>query len=53
MESNESEVLPPGGLLVLARLKVCLWTLQVRRFSEAYFFTEHPKETSLTFQEEL
>ncbi|XP_070702589.1 protein FAM135B [Pempheris klunzingeri] len=28
-------------------------TLRVRRFSEAYFFTEHPKETSLTFQEEL
>ncbi|RVE66428.1 hypothetical protein OJAV_G00107210 [Oryzias javanicus] len=26
---------------------------QVRRFSEAYFFTEHPKEMSLTFQEEL
>uniref|UniRef100_A0A8C6MIQ7 Family with sequence similarity 135 member B n=1 Tax=Nothobranchius furzeri TaxID=105023 RepID=A0A8C6MIQ7_NOTFU len=28
-------------------------TLRVRRFSEAYFFTNHPKETSLTFQEEL
>uniref|UniRef100_A0A673ZWA8 Family with sequence similarity 135 member B n=1 Tax=Salmo trutta TaxID=8032 RepID=A0A673ZWA8_SALTR len=28
-------------------------TLRVRRFSEAYFFTEHPKETSLTFQEDL
>uniref|UniRef100_W5M7X1 Family with sequence similarity 135 member B n=1 Tax=Lepisosteus oculatus TaxID=7918 RepID=W5M7X1_LEPOC len=28
-------------------------TLRVRRFSEAYFFTEHPKTTSLTFQEEL
>ncbi|KAM6958835.1 protein FAM135B [Aplochiton taeniatus] len=28
-------------------------TLRVRRFSEAYFFTEHPKETSLSFQEEL
>uniref|UniRef100_A0A8C2H5L0 Family with sequence similarity 135 member B n=1 Tax=Cyprinus carpio TaxID=7962 RepID=A0A8C2H5L0_CYPCA len=28
-------------------------TLRVRRFSEAYFFTEHPKESSLTFQEEL
>ncbi|XP_067112010.1 protein FAM135B [Osmerus mordax] len=28
-------------------------TLRVRRFSEAYFFTEHSKETSLTFQEEL
>uniref|UniRef100_A0AAY4D1L8 DUF676 domain-containing protein n=1 Tax=Denticeps clupeoides TaxID=299321 RepID=A0AAY4D1L8_9TELE len=28
-------------------------TLRVRRFSEAYFFTEHPKEVSLTFQEEL
>ncbi|XP_016107738.1 protein FAM135B-like [Sinocyclocheilus grahami] len=26
---------------------------EVRRFSEAYFFTEHPKESSLTFQEEL
>ncbi|XP_035536764.1 protein FAM135B [Morone saxatilis] len=28
-------------------------TLRVRRFSEAYFFTEHPKEISMTFQEEL
>ncbi|XP_052389287.1 protein FAM135B-like [Carassius gibelio] len=28
-------------------------TLRVRRFSEAYFFTEHPKESSLTFQEDL
>ncbi|MBN3299850.1 F135B protein, partial [Amia calva] len=28
-------------------------TLRVRRFSEAYFFTEHPKIASLTFQEEL
>uniref|UniRef100_A0A3Q2XVY7 Family with sequence similarity 135 member B n=1 Tax=Hippocampus comes TaxID=109280 RepID=A0A3Q2XVY7_HIPCM len=28
-------------------------TLRVRRFSEAYFFTEHPKETSLLFQEDL
>ncbi|XP_072530384.1 protein FAM135B [Salminus brasiliensis] len=28
-------------------------TLRVRRFSEGYFFTEHPKESSLTFQEEL
>ncbi|XP_051526166.1 protein FAM135B-like isoform X2 [Myxocyprinus asiaticus] len=28
-------------------------TLRVRRFSEAYFFTEHSKESSLTFQEEL
>ncbi|XP_064873856.1 protein FAM135B-like [Oncorhynchus nerka] len=28
-------------------------TLRVRRFSEAYFFTEHPKEKSLTFQEDL
>ncbi|XP_026765701.3 protein FAM135B isoform X1 [Pangasianodon hypophthalmus] len=27
--------------------------LRVRRFSEGYFFTEHPKESSLTFQEEL
>ncbi|XP_062874124.1 protein FAM135B [Trichomycterus rosablanca] len=27
--------------------------LRVRRFSESYFFTEHPKESSLTFQEEL
>ena len=30
-----------------------VWKHQVRRFSEAYFFTEHPKEISLTFQEEL
>uniref|UniRef100_A0A3Q2D0V1 Family with sequence similarity 135 member B n=1 Tax=Cyprinodon variegatus TaxID=28743 RepID=A0A3Q2D0V1_CYPVA len=28
-------------------------TLRVRRFSEAYFFTQHPKEVCLTFQEEL
>ncbi|XP_076027680.1 protein FAM135B [Genypterus blacodes] len=28
-------------------------TLRVRRFSEAYFFTEHSKDTSLTFQEDL
>ncbi|XP_055368837.1 protein FAM135B isoform X2 [Betta splendens] len=28
-------------------------TLRVRRFSEGYFFTEHPKEICLTFQEEL
>ncbi|KAM9824772.1 protein FAM135B [Neosynchiropus ocellatus] len=28
-------------------------TLRVRRFSEAYFFTEHPKKKCLTFQEEL
>ncbi|XP_056598065.1 protein FAM135B [Triplophysa dalaica] len=28
-------------------------TLRVRRFSEAYFFTEHLKESLLTFQEEL
>ncbi|KAL6473801.1 hypothetical protein MHYP_G00173620 [Metynnis hypsauchen] len=28
-------------------------TLRVRRFSEGYFFTEHPKESSLTFQEDL
>ncbi|KAJ8273348.1 hypothetical protein GJAV_G00100590 [Gymnothorax javanicus] len=27
--------------------------LRVRRFSEAYFFSEHAKDTSLTFQEEL
>ncbi|KAK3525561.1 hypothetical protein QTP70_000160 [Hemibagrus guttatus] len=27
--------------------------LRVRRFSEGYFFTEHPKESSLTFQEDL
>ncbi|XP_076862192.1 protein FAM135B isoform X2 [Brachyhypopomus gauderio] len=27
--------------------------LRVRRFSEGYFFTEHPKDSSLTFQEEL
>uniref|UniRef100_A0A672RKD0 Family with sequence similarity 135 member B n=1 Tax=Sinocyclocheilus grahami TaxID=75366 RepID=A0A672RKD0_SINGR len=26
---------------------------EVRRFSEAYFFTEHPKESSLTFQEDI
>ncbi|KAK2834090.1 hypothetical protein Q7C36_014791 [Tachysurus vachellii] len=27
--------------------------LRVRRFSEGYFFTEHPKESSITFQEDL
>ncbi|KAJ8403073.1 hypothetical protein AAFF_G00359890 [Aldrovandia affinis] len=38
---------------VLAYLAQEHHTLRVRRFSEAYFFTEHAKETSLTFQEEL
>ncbi|XP_066525332.1 protein FAM135B [Hoplias malabaricus] len=28
-------------------------TLRVRRFSEGYFFTEHHKQSSLTFQEDL
>uniref|UniRef100_W5LCY1 Family with sequence similarity 135 member B n=1 Tax=Astyanax mexicanus TaxID=7994 RepID=W5LCY1_ASTMX len=31
----------------------CLSSPQVRRFSEGYFFTEHPKESSLTFQEDI
>ncbi|XP_062385874.1 protein FAM135B [Sardina pilchardus] len=39
--------------LVLAHLTQEHHTLRVRRFSEAYFFTEHPKELSLTFQEDL
>ncbi|KAI1901638.1 hypothetical protein AGOR_G00036460 [Albula goreensis] len=38
---------------VLAFLAQEHHTLRVRRFSEAYFFTEHAKESSLTFQEEL
>ncbi|XP_055750077.1 protein FAM135B-like [Salvelinus fontinalis] len=38
---------------ILAHLAQEHHTLRVRRFSEAYFFTEHPKETSLTFQEDL
>nr|XP_061808541.1 protein FAM135B-like [Nerophis lumbriciformis] len=46
----EASVLNPHVLTYLAQEH---HTLRVRRFSEAYFFTEHPKETSLTFQEEL
>ncbi|XP_054619754.1 protein FAM135B [Dunckerocampus dactyliophorus] len=46
----EVSVLNPHILSYLAQEH---HTLRVRRFSEAYFFTEHPKETSLTFQEEL
>ncbi|KAM9737888.1 protein FAM135B [Menidia menidia] len=46
----EAAVLNPYILSYLAQEH---HTLRVRRFSEAYFFTEHPKETSLTFQEEL
>ncbi|XP_061520656.1 protein FAM135B isoform X3 [Phycodurus eques] len=46
----EAAVLNPHILSYLAQEH---HTLRVRRFSEAYFFTEHPKETSLTFQEEL
>ncbi|XP_037119376.1 protein FAM135B isoform X2 [Syngnathus acus] len=46
----ESAVLNPHVLSYLAQEH---HTLRVRRFSEAYFFTEHPKETSLLFQEEL
>eukprot|EP00063_Salmo_salar_P058430 XP_014033265.1 PREDICTED: protein FAM135B-like isoform X2 [Salmo salar] len=38
---------------ILSHLSQEHHTLRVRRFSEAYFFTEHPKETSLTFQEDL
>ncbi|KAM3858032.1 protein FAM135B [Diretmus argenteus] len=46
----EAAVLNPHILSYLAQEH---HTLRVRRFSEAYFFTEHPKETSLMFQEEL
>ncbi|XP_024113665.1 protein FAM135B isoform X1 [Oryzias melastigma] len=46
----EAAVLNPHVLSYLAQEH---HTLRVRRFSEAYFFTEHPKEMSLTFQEEL
>ncbi|KAG8005035.1 hypothetical protein GBF38_010915, partial [Nibea albiflora] len=46
----EAAVLNPHILSYLAQEH---HTLRVRRFSEAYFFTEHPKEISLTFQEEL
>ncbi|XP_077600003.1 protein FAM135B [Stigmatopora nigra] len=46
----QSSLLNPHVLTYLAQEH---HTLRVRRFSEAYFFTEHPKEKSLTFQEEL
>ncbi|KAM6899591.1 protein FAM135B [Xenentodon cancila] len=46
----EAAVLNPHILSYLAQEH---HTLRVRRFSEAYFFTEHPKEMSLTFQEDL
>uniref|UniRef100_A0A667XRF4 Family with sequence similarity 135 member B n=1 Tax=Myripristis murdjan TaxID=586833 RepID=A0A667XRF4_9TELE len=46
----EAAVLNPHILSYLAQEH---HTLRVRRFSEAYFFTEHPKVTSLTFQEDL
>ncbi|XP_077446860.1 protein FAM135B isoform X1 [Stigmatopora argus] len=46
----EASLLNPHVLTYLAQEH---HTLRVRRFSEAYFFTEHPKEKSLTFQEEL
>ncbi|XP_054462200.1 protein FAM135B [Anoplopoma fimbria] len=46
----EAAVLNPHILSYLAQEH---HTLRVRRFSEAYFFIEHPKEISLTFQEEL
>ncbi|XP_034747295.1 protein FAM135B [Etheostoma cragini] len=46
----EAAVLNPHILSFLAQEH---HTLRVRRFSEAYFFTEHPKEISLTFEEEL
>ncbi|XP_041822840.1 protein FAM135B [Melanotaenia boesemani] len=46
----EAAVLNPCILSYLAQEH---HTLRVRRFSEAYFFTEHSKEASLTFQEEL
>ncbi|KAL2080103.1 hypothetical protein ACEWY4_023896 [Coilia grayii] len=46
------EAVVPNAL-ALAQLTQEHHTLRVRRFSEAYFFTEHPKELSLTFQEDL
>ncbi|KAM9838582.1 protein FAM135B [Aulostomus maculatus] len=46
----EAAVLNPHILSYLAQEH---HTLRVRRFSEAYFFTEHTKDMSLTFQEEL
>ncbi|KAF7654173.1 hypothetical protein LDENG_00073110 [Lucifuga dentata] len=46
----EAAVLNPHILSYLAQEH---HTLRVRKFSEAYFFTEHPKETSVTFQEDL
>ncbi|XP_024864388.1 protein FAM135B isoform X2 [Kryptolebias marmoratus] len=46
----EAAVLNPH---ILSHLAQEHHTLRVRRFSEAYFFTEHPKEISLTFQEDL
>uniref|UniRef100_A0A8C9WAJ2 Family with sequence similarity 135 member B n=1 Tax=Scleropages formosus TaxID=113540 RepID=A0A8C9WAJ2_SCLFO len=44
-------VVPHAG--VLSYLAQEHHTLRVRRFSEAYFFTEHPKELCVTFQEDL
>uniref|UniRef100_H3D937 Family with sequence similarity 135 member B n=1 Tax=Tetraodon nigroviridis TaxID=99883 RepID=H3D937_TETNG len=49
----DAALLNPHILSYLAQEHHTLRKPQVRRFSEAYFFTEHPKETSLTFQEEL
>ncbi|XP_037549505.1 protein FAM135B [Nematolebias whitei] len=46
----EAAVLNPH---ILSHLAHEHHTLRVRRFSEAYFFTEHPKEISVMFQEEL
>ncbi|KAL4629914.1 protein FAM135B isoform X1 [Arapaima gigas] len=44
-------VVPHAGVLTYLTQEHHM--LRVRRFSEAYFFTEHPKELSLTFQEDL
>ncbi|KAJ7991361.1 hypothetical protein DPEC_G00283010 [Dallia pectoralis] len=41
------------NISILSHLAQEHHTLRVRRFSEAYFFTEHPKERSLIFQEDL
>uniref|UniRef100_A0AAQ4RD89 Family with sequence similarity 135 member B n=1 Tax=Gasterosteus aculeatus aculeatus TaxID=481459 RepID=A0AAQ4RD89_GASAC len=46
----QAAVLNPHVLSYLAQEH---HTLRVRRFSQAYFFTEHHKGISLTFQEEL
>ncbi|TRY84661.1 hypothetical protein DNTS_004607 [Danionella cerebrum] len=59
LQSNPEKVAEQitADLTLLCAQLSTLWTqfldATVRRFSEAYFFTEHHKESSLAFQEEL